>query len=123
MKLNEFRKLLKPMIKEMIREALVEEGLLSNIVSEVAQGLVLAESKASSAQRQTAQPSMQNEAVEAARRDLQAMKSENRHLFEGTEPPPSGNGKGPLSGVSPNDPGINIDNLLGKVEHKWSKLI
>lgn len=123
MKLDEFRKLLKPMVKEMIKEALIEEGLLSNIVSEVAQGLVLAESKTTSAPRPAPQPSLQNEAIETARRELQAMKSENRQLFENTEPIPSGDGRGALSGVAPSDPGINIDKLLGKVEHKWSKLI
>ena len=123
MKLDEFRKLLKPMIKDMVKQALIEEGLLSNIVSEVAQGLVLAESKSAQPPRREQQRPQNNEAIEHARRELEAMKSENRQIFEGTQPMPSGDGRVALSGVAPNYPGVNIDKLLGKVEHKWSKLI
>ncbi len=39
MKTNEFKKLIKPIIKQTIKEVLLEEGVLSNIVSEVAIGL------------------------------------------------------------------------------------
>ena len=39
MKRADLRRLIKPMVKECVRETLLEEGLLSNIVSEVAQGL------------------------------------------------------------------------------------
>ena len=120
MKLNEFKKLLQPMVKDMIKEALLEEGLLSNIVSEVAKGLVLAEVKTN--QEPQRQRDLHSEAIEAARRDLQATKNENRHIFEGTEPAPSGDGRGALSGVAPNDPGIDITKLLGG-SRDWSKLI
>ena len=121
MKLDEFRKLLKPMVKEMIKEALIEEGVLSSIVSEVAQGLVLAESKSAPPQRPAATRSTHNEALEAARRDLQATKSENRHIFEGTQPTPSGGG-GPMSGTPADDPGVDLNRILGG-KRDWSKLI
>ena len=39
MKKAELKKLLKPMIMECIKEVIFEEGVLSNIVSEVAHGL------------------------------------------------------------------------------------
>ena len=39
MKKSELRQVLKPLIKECIKEVIFEEGVLSNIVSEVAQGL------------------------------------------------------------------------------------
>ena len=39
MKKSELRQVLKPLIKECIKEVIFEEGILSNIVSEVAQGL------------------------------------------------------------------------------------
>lgn len=122
MKLDEFKKLLKPMVKEMIKEALMEEGVLSNIVSEVAQGLVLAEAKTATPRRPTSQSSMHNEALEAARRDLQAAKSENRHIFEGTQPTPSGGGNGPMSGTPADDPGVDLSRILGG-KRDWSKLI
>ena len=39
MKKSELKKLIKPLVKECINEVLLEEGLLSNIVSEVAKGM------------------------------------------------------------------------------------
>ena len=39
MKKNDLKQLIKPLVKECIHEVLLEEGLLSNIVSEVASGL------------------------------------------------------------------------------------
>tara|TARA_Y100000034_G_C6864139_1_gene393632 strand:+ start:468 stop:845 length:378 start_codon:yes stop_codon:yes gene_type:complete len=125
MKLDEFRKLLKPMIKDMVKQALLEEGLLSNIVSEVAQGLVIAEAKtaAPAARLQEASRPRRNEAIEAARRDLQASKEENKVIYENTRPLPSGDARSALGGIPPDDPGVDISGLLGAVEHKWSKLI
>ena len=39
MKKNELKQIIKPLVKECITEVLIEEGLLSNIVSEVAKGM------------------------------------------------------------------------------------
>ena len=39
MKKNELKRLIKPVVKECIHEVLLESGLLTNIVSEVAQGM------------------------------------------------------------------------------------
>ena len=39
MKKNELKALIKPVVKECIHEVLLESGLLTNIVSEVAQGM------------------------------------------------------------------------------------
>ena len=36
---NELKKIMKPLIKECIHEVLIEDGLLSNVVSEVAKGM------------------------------------------------------------------------------------
>jgi len=121
MKLDEFRKLLQPMIKDMVKQTLLEEGLLSNIVSEVAQGLVLAETTRSPTRPAPRQPS-QDESIEAARRDLQSTKAENKHIFESTQPTPSGTGNGPMSGTPANDAGIDLSRILGG-ERDWSKLI
>lgn len=125
MKLDEFKKLLKPMIKDMVKQALVEEGLLANVVSEVARGLVLAEaSKPAPPVSHEPRRSQVNEAVEAARRDLQASLQESSTVFEGTQPIASGDQSSvALSGIAPNDPGVDIDGLLSRVEHKWSKLL
>ena len=39
MKKNDLKKIIKPLVKECINEILIEEGLLSSVVSEVAAGL------------------------------------------------------------------------------------
>ena len=39
MKKNDLKKLIKPLVKECIHEVLLEEGLLSNVVAEVAKGM------------------------------------------------------------------------------------
>ena len=39
MKKSELKRILKPLVKECIKDVLLEEGLLSNIVSEVTRGL------------------------------------------------------------------------------------
>ena len=39
MKRSELKKLIKPLVKECVQETILNEGLLSNIVSEVAQGM------------------------------------------------------------------------------------
>ncbi len=40
MKRSELKKMIMPIVKECVQETLLREGLLSNIVSEVAQGMV-----------------------------------------------------------------------------------
>ena len=39
MKRSELKKLIKPIVKECVQETILNDGLLSNIVSEVAQGM------------------------------------------------------------------------------------
>ena len=39
MKTSEFQKIIKPLVKQCIKEVMFEEGILSTIVSEVVQGL------------------------------------------------------------------------------------
>ena len=39
MKKSDLKQLIKPLVKECIHEVLIEEGLLSNVVSEVAKGM------------------------------------------------------------------------------------
>jgi flagellin-like hook-associated protein FlgL len=50
------------------------------------------------------------------------------NLFEGTSPttsapsPGETQTQGPLSGVAPNDPGVDISSLIGSA-HNWSKMV
>lgn len=140
MKKAELKKLLKPMIKECIKEVIFEEGILSNIVAEVAQGLggnTLVEA------RQPAKPSFedtidrkalmeqQREAASKQREQLlSAIGSEaygGINVFEGTTPLAKGGspssepqGQGPLSDVDPHDPGVDISGIVGLAGNNWS---
>ena len=112
---------LKNIIKECVREVIFEEGMLAGVVSEVVQGLgkpMIQETA------RPASPSPKSKQIaETKRKVLDAMgtnsyesvkkKFANPELFEGTQPIQEGNGKGALSGIAPNDPGVDISNIPG----------
>ena len=114
---------LKNIIKECVKEVILEEGVLSGIVSEVVQGLgagsLMQEAKTQTMNRLN--PS--KKIAETKKHMLDAIaansyqdvkdKFSNPELFEGTRPIVEGNGQGALSGVSPNDPGVDITNIPG----------
>ena len=116
---------LKNIIKECVKEVIFEEGVLSGIITEVAQGLqgasLVQENKIP--QRQAQHNNMSEQMSETKKQVLSAIgnsgyeeakkKFSNPQLFEGTTPLPSGNGKGPLSGIPPGDPGVDISNIPG----------
>ena len=135
MKKSDLKQLIKPLVKECIHEVLLEEGLLSNVVSEVAKGMqgnLLAESAS------TPQPAPQKKKdnTEARRKLMEHRKKllssinadayNGVDLFEGTTPmqeSKSGGPGGALSGVAPDDAGIDISGILNIGGDKWSKLI
>ena len=112
---------LKNIIKECVKEVIFEEGVLSGIITEVAQGLQGSSLVQESRQpQQNPKPSPQ--AREAKKKVLSAIgnngyddiknKFSNPQLFEGTKPIPD-SGKGPLSGLAPGDAGVDISNIPG----------
>jgi hypothetical protein len=135
MKKSELRQVLKPLIKECIKEVIFEEGILSNIVSEVAQGLggqTIVEAKESvPPQRDYAEESRaaQQKLQETRKRMLEAVGNNAYNgvdLFEGTTPtsaPAESKQGDPLSGVDPRDPGVDINQLFGGVNKNWSGII
>ena len=134
---------LKAMIKECVKEALFEEGVLSEIIAEVAFGLTKAQSVMLE-QKATQQPASQvqqeiNEEKEEERRKklletkrkmLDAIGGERMaNVFEGTQPLRSGGepGKsssphGPMAGRDPNDSGVDISGLFSLAGQKWNQL-
>ena len=114
---------LKKIIKECVREVILEEGMLSGIVSEVVLGMggpVIQERQQIQSQQR---PKASAQIAETKKRVLDAMgnnsyenlknRFKNPELFEGTQPIQEGNGKGALSGVAPNDPGVDISSIPG----------
>ena len=135
----ELKAVLKPLIKECIKEVIFEDGVLSGIITEVAQGLTAGTPLVESAPKTKARPQPQrkqqrNSASQRARKDL--IDSINRDayggvdIFEGVEPMSSGGQPSgepqpgsPLGDVAPNDPGVNIDGILNIAGDSWGKFI
>lgn len=129
---------LKSIIKECVREVIFEEGIVSDLVSEIAAGFVkanLLESRNSQLKQTTTE-----RIIERKREPIVEKQNivENKNkisetlrkmyggvdLFEGTTPAPtptSGNNTGPMAGVDPNDRGVDITNIPGM--KNWRKLI
>ena len=119
---NELKKILKPLIKECIKEVLFEEeGALSHVIKEVAVGLV--DKQQITESKRTMAPPRKNTNHQLKQRKKQLLDAIGRdayggvNVFEGTTPAPAatneGQARGPLSDVAPNDPGVDISNLFG----------
>jgi len=134
---------LKAMIKECVKEALFEEGVLSEIIAEVAFGLTKAQSVMLEQQApQKPSPQIQQKLneereeehrkklLETKRKMLDAIGGERMaNVFEGTQPLRSGGepGKpasphGPMAGRDPNDSGVDISGLFSLAGQKWNQL-
>ena len=131
---NELKKVLKPLIKECIREVIFEEGALSSVVSEVVKGMgqPIVENKQSFQTKQ--KPQYETDEQAKARLNEQRKKMMDAigedayngvNLFEGTTPAApisEGQGNNPLSGVEPGDPGVDISSFAKKSSAIWSKM-
>tara|TARA_A100001515_G_scaffold141534_1_gene138667 strand:+ start:75 stop:476 length:402 start_codon:yes stop_codon:yes gene_type:complete len=115
---------LKNIIKECVKEVIFEEGVLSGIITEVAQGLSTSTTVNPVLEHahHKAPPQATKQMKDSKRRVLDAIggsayedvknKFSNPQLFEGTRPIPE-SGKGPLGSVAPGDSGVDISNLPG----------
>ena len=92
MKKSDLKKLIKPLVKECIHEVLLEEGLLSNVVSEVAKGLNTAPVITEQVEQAPA-PKARKRDYSAGRRKLMDAIGNDAYngvnLFEGTTPAPA----------------------------------
>jgi hypothetical protein len=135
---DELKKVLKPLVKQCINEVLLEEGLLSTVIAEVMKGTGNARIVETKQYKQkqkidntAAQEAKRKRLMEQKRKLLDAIGAESYNgvdLFEGTTPttsapsPGQTQQQGPLSGVSPSDPGVDISGLMGSA-HNWSKMV
>ena len=130
---------LKKIIKECVRETLFEEGVLSDMIAEVAYGItkaqgLLAESKAPQQSTNFQTEDDVEERKEAQRKKLLETKrkmldaiggGKMQGVFEGTEAlPAQGNSSphSPLAGKDPNDAGVDITELFNFAGQKWNQL-
>ena len=152
MKKSEFKKLIKPIIQECIQEALFKNGILSNIITEVARGLsstsiprtIVSENKEKTKEKK--QYLNDSSGFSEKLINLKNVHSETLseignmgmggvRIFEGLEPVPTPDvpinesqgptkAKGPLADVDPNDAGVNLDGIMKVIggKEKWNKL-
>jgi len=134
---------LKSIIKECVKEVLFEEGVLSNLVAEVAFGIAKAQAPIVETKQQAPQmntPAMQEareqeeelrrqKLLETKRKMLDAMgNSKMANVFEGTEPlkqggtPSASPAHGPMANRDPNDAGVDISGLFSLAGQKWNAL-
>jgi hypothetical protein len=135
MKRSELKKLIKPLVKECIHETLFEDGLLSGIVSEVAQGLgggqVIKESSRSLPSTPDRSEEVRREQTKRQRKQLLDAIGKDAFngvdLFEGTTPAPperKSMGQGdPLAGQDPDDPGVDITGIMALGGKNWGALL
>lgn len=144
MKKSELKTVLRPLIKECVKEVMFEDGILSGLISEVVQGLggqVITENAVTPRQ---AAPRQQNDAETARQQQVAKIKAMEQaaqtrkkmseaigkdayggvDLFEGTTPAPAqaeSKQGDPLAGQDPNDAGVDISNLFGGANKTWHR--
>jgi hypothetical protein len=133
MKKSDLKDLIKPLVKECIHEVLLEEGLLSNVVSEVAKGMqgnLVVESVSPSPTRKAPRDdSAARKKLQDHRQKLMESISSDAYngvnLFEGTEPAPSptsGAAQGGADLGNPSDAGVDISSLMGGASKIWDAI-
>ena len=138
MKKNELKQILKPMIKECVREALYEEGLLSNVVAEVVKGMKTAPLNESKTYAPPVSPTPSEVEASEEAATIRAKSRETRRqlmetigkdayngidLFEGTSALPSHEAAESRSGTvdlgNPRDEGVDISSIMGGATRMW----
>jgi hypothetical protein len=139
---SQLKKLIKPVVKECIQEVLIEEGLLTEVVAQVASGMSrqpIVENKP-----KKRNDKLFNEDLQMQRKSREANKKLQEHrkklldsiggdayngvdLFEGTEPlkntGASGQAHKPsVLGDDPSDAGVDISSIMGNSSKIWQAL-
>ena len=128
MKKSELKKILKPLINECIKESLLEDGLISGIIAEVVKGVGGPQPIVESQPPREDPVSEQSNKLKEHKSKLMSAIGGNAYngvnLFEGTTPAPAQASPQqqaqPMTGQSPDDPGVDITGLLGSVGRNWN---
>jgi len=139
---SQLKKLIKPVVKECIQEVLIEEGLLTEVVAQVASGMSrqpIVENKP-----KKRNDKLFNEDLQMKRKSREANKKLQEHrrklldsigtdayngvdLFEGTEPmrqsgTPGQAHKPSVLGDDPSDAGVDISSIMGNSSKIWQAI-
>lgn len=142
MKKSELKNLIKPIVEECVKDALLTSGLLTSVISEVIAGVqkgMISENvetsqstKDSIAQQKQISESEKRKSLEDRKKLLGAIGASaynNVDVFEGTtpikkagKPSSSSGGYSPFEGVDPSDPGVDISALTKGAGKNWKRL-
>ena len=138
----QLKALIKPVVKECIQEVLIEEGLLTEVVSQVAAGMnqqPIVENKQKKKDNNLFNEDLQmkrktqevNQKLQEHRKKLLDSIGKDAYngvdLFEGTEPmkqagTPGESHRPNVLGDDPNDSGVDISSLMGNASKVWQAL-
>jgi len=134
-KKSDLKEIIKPLVKECIHEVLLQEGLLSSVISEVVAGLgpKLTTEAAKPQQQVQSDPTVDKRKLEETRRRMMDAVGRDGYrgvdIFEGTTPLKSSGTTGqptpssPLDTMDPRDPGVDIGSIFGnKATSNWGKI-
>ena len=130
MKTNDFKKILKPLIEQTVRDVLLKEGVLSQIVAEVAKGLQPTLTESADIVRSSPPDfsDAQDKAKELERQRQARIKKLNESVglgsavFENVQQISESNANAPLSGVHAADSGVDISGIQKLASGKWKRL-
>ncbi|MHA2301382.1 MAG: hypothetical protein ACXACD_10555 [Candidatus Thorarchaeota archaeon] len=138
----QLKKLIKPVVKECIQEVLIEEGLLTEVVSQVAAGMKQQPIVENTQKKNN--DNLFNEDLQMKRKTQEVNQKLQEHrkklldsigegayngvdLFEGTEPmresgTPGASHRPSVLGDDPRDEGVDISSLVGNASKVWQAL-
>ena len=127
MKKDEFKKILKPLIEQTVKEVLLKEGVLSKIVSEVARGLQ--QPLVESPSRTITKPTNHEEEHILEEQKKERIKRLNEsagfgsEVFDNVKSISETDTKSPLSGIASSDSGVDISAIQKISNGKWKRLL
>ena len=138
----QLKKLIKPVVKECIQEVLIEEGLLTEVVAQVASGMSRQPIVENIPKKRN--DKLFNEDLQIQRKSREANKKLQEHrkklldsiggdayngvdLFEGTEPLRNTSSPGQshtpsVLGDNPDDAGVDISSIMGNAGKIWQAI-
>ncbi len=138
----QLKKLIKPVVKECIQEVLIEEGLLTEVVSQVTAGLTKQPIVENTPKKRNDKLFSEDLQIQSKSREANKKLQEHRRkllnsiggdayngvdLFEGTEPlrntgTPGQAHKSNVLGDDPTDAGVDISSIMGNSSKIWQAL-
>ena len=125
MKADEFKKILKPLIEQTVKEVLLQEGVLSKVVAEVARGLQQPLVERQATPINVADNHREEEYEEQRQERIKRLNESTgigAEVFNNVKNIPEANSQSPLSGVRSDDAGVDISGIQKLASGKWKQL-